>query len=75
MKNTDFYHVIEFDDDSANQRANELIKKDWVLLHVGTKTIDVENNQAYYNTTYVLGGTKEQYEEYENKKFGINDLT
>ena len=32
---------------------------------IGTKLIDIlENNQAYYNTAYVVGATKEQYEGY-----------
>ncbi len=34
-------------------------------VHIGTKLIDIlDNGQAYYNTEYVLGGTKEQYEKY-----------
>lgn len=61
MKN--YYHLLSFDDDLANESANNLLKDGWELVHVGTKlTRILDNGQAYYNTEYVLGGTKEQYE-------------
>lgn len=57
--------TLEFDDDAANNRANELLQKGWLLLHVGTKVIDIlDTDQAYYNTVYVVGATKEQYDQY-----------
>ncbi|WP_277585868.1 hypothetical protein [Psychrobacillus antarcticus] len=59
-------YTLEFDDDAANSRANDLLQKGWTLLHVGTKMIDTLNNgQAYYNTTYVVGANQEQYELFE----------
>lgn len=62
---TEIFYTLEFDDDAANARANDLLEKGWTLLHVGTKLIDKLNNgQAYYNTVYVVGATKEQYEAY-----------
>lgn len=58
--------VVEFDDDIAKDKANGLLERGWKLLHVGTKLIDIiENGQAYYNTAYVLGGSKSQYEQYQ----------
>lgn len=58
--------VVEFDDDIAKDKANGLLERGWKLLHVGTKLIDIiENGQAYYNTAYVLGGSKNQYEQYQ----------
>ncbi len=63
MKN--YYHLLSFDDDLANESANNLLKDGWELVHVGTKLVKIlDNGQAYYNTEYVLGGTKNQYEKY-----------
>lgn len=58
--------TLEFDDDSANSNANEYLQKGWLLISVGPKLIDLigNENQPYYNTAYVVGATKEQYEEY-----------
>ena len=64
----DFSNIVftlEFDDDGANSSANHFLYKGWKLISVGTKLIDIlDNNQAYYNTAYVVGATKEQYNEY-----------
>lgn len=62
--------TLEFDDDMANDSANEYLKKGWLLLSVGPKVVDISNGQMYYNTAYVVGATKEQYDEYlvEEKK-------
>ena len=64
----DFSNIVftlEFDDDGANSRANDFLSKGWKLISVGTKLIDIlDNNQAYYNTSYVVGATKEQYDDY-----------
>lgn len=63
MKN--YYHLLTFYDDVAEKSANSFLKDGWELVHVGIKLIDIlDNGQAYYNTEYVLGGTKEQYEKY-----------
>lgn len=63
MKN--YYHLLSFDDDLANDAANDLLKEGWDIVHVGTKLVKIlDNGQAYYNTEYVLGGTKNQYEKY-----------
>ena len=58
--------TLEFDDDAANSRANDLLQKGWLLLSVGPKLVDLigENSQAYYNTAYVVGASEEQYQEY-----------
>ncbi|MFJ7756284.1 hypothetical protein ACQKGI_20170 [Peribacillus muralis] len=62
----DIVFTLEFDDDSANSRANDYLEKGWKLLHVGTKMIDILNNgQAYYNTVYVVGANSQQYSEYK----------
>ncbi|CAC5543168.1 TPA: hypothetical protein O5H28_002744 [Staphylococcus aureus] len=63
MKN--YYHLLSFDDDLANDAANDLLKEGWDIVHVGTKLVKIlDNGQAYYNTEYVLGRTKNQYEKY-----------
>ncbi|MRV97178.1 hypothetical protein GF557_08120 [Staphylococcus aureus] len=50
---------------SINDAANDLLKEGWDIVHVGTKLVKIlDNGQAYYNTEYVLGGTKNQYEKY-----------
>jgi len=60
--------TLEFDDDPANSRANSYLKKGWTLLHVGTKLIDVlDNGQALYNTTYVVGANQQQYDDHKNE--------
>lgn len=65
--------TLEFDDDTANSKANELLQKGWLLLSVGPKLVDIigENDQVYYNTAYVVGATEEQYDQYliEEEKF------
>lgn len=60
----EIFHVEEFSDDAAESRANELLEKGWRLLHVGTRVHDISNGQLYYSTCYVVGATKEQYEEF-----------
>lgn len=67
--------TLEFDDDAANSRANDYLEKGWTLLHVGSKMIDTLNNgQAYYNTAYVVGADKDQYEEYKSSQMNKPDL-
>lgn len=56
--------TLEFDDDMANDSANEYLEKGWLLLSVGPKVVDISNEQMYYNTAYVVGATKDQYDEY-----------
>ncbi|MDT0163860.1 hypothetical protein [Bacillus sp. AG4(2022)] len=69
----DIVYTLEFDDDSANSRANEYLQKGWALIHVGTKLIDIVDGQAYYNPVYVVGANQEQYDQYlkdlENDSF------
>lgn len=60
--------TLEFDDDSANSRANSYLEKGWTLLHVGSKLIEYHNEQAYYNTAYVVGANQEQYEQYKKEQ-------
>lgn len=65
----DIIFTLEFDDDSANSRANDYLEKGWTLLHVGTKLINtLDNGQAYYNTTYVVGANQQQYENYKKEE-------
>lgn len=61
----DIVFTLEFDDDSANSRANRYLEKGWTLIHVGSKLIDITNGQAYYNTAYVVGANQDQYEQYK----------
>lgn len=61
----DIVFTLEFDDDSANSRANEYLQKGWTLLHVGTRVVDIHNGQLYYNTVYVVGADQQQYDEYK----------
>lgn len=63
----DIVFTLEFDDDSANSRANDYLEKGWILLHVGTKVIDLYNEQAYYNTAYVVGANQDQYDAYKKE--------
>ncbi|AFO45172.1 MULTISPECIES: hypothetical protein [Bacteria] len=56
--------TLELYDDNANSSANALLEDGWLLISVGPKLIDIVNGQAYYNTSYVVGATKEQYESY-----------
>ncbi|MGX5634477.1 hypothetical protein [Bacillus thuringiensis] len=63
----DIVFTLEFDDDSANSYANDYLEKGWTLLHVGTKLIDIYNEQAYYTTAYVIGATQKQYDEYKKE--------
>ncbi|MGX5634285.1 hypothetical protein [Bacillus thuringiensis] len=62
----DIVFTLEFDD-SANSRANNYLEKGWTLLHVGTKVIDLYNEQTYYNTAYVVGANQEQYDAYKKE--------
>ncbi|RRG09743.1 MAG: hypothetical protein DUD32_05995 [Lactobacillus sp.] len=57
--------TLEFSDDNAQSRANKKLAQGWLLLHVGTKVIDIVNDQMYYNTAFVVGATKEQYDQYK----------
>lgn len=72
----DIVFTLEFDDDSANSRANDYLSQGWKLLHVGQKLIDIlENEQVYYNTAYVVGANQAQYDKYkeEQKKSNLLD--
>jgi len=67
----------EFDDDYANESANDYLQKGWMLIHVGTKLIEILNNgNVYNNTAYVVGATKDQYQEYldDQAKLSLDDL-
>lgn len=64
----DIIFTLEFDDDSANSRANEYLDKGWILLHVGTKVVDIINGQIYYNTSYVVGANQKQYDDYKKEQ-------
>lgn len=75
--------TLEFDDVSSNKRANEYLAKGWTLLHVGTKLVNtLDNDQADYETSYVVGANQVQYNSYKKesekekaefeKEFGSN---
>lgn len=57
--------TLELDDDFANEKANNFMNKGWLLISVGTKMISIlDNGQAYYSTSYVVGATQELYDQY-----------
>lgn len=58
--------TLEFDDISSNKHANEYLAKGWTLLHVGTKLVN-SDEPADYETSYVLGANKEQYDSYKKE--------
>ena len=58
--------TLEFDDIESNERANEYLKKGWKLLHVRTKLVSsFGDDRADYETAYVVGADKSQYEQYK----------
>lgn len=64
--------TLEFDGKFSNESANDYLAKGWTLLHVGTKLVaTIENGQAEYETSYVVGANQEQYDKYLKSK---NDL-
>lgn len=63
--NQEIVYVLEFDDDSAIATANDFLANGWKLISVGPKLIStLENGQAYYNIAYVVGATKDLYDDY-----------
>lgn len=56
--------TLEIDDDGAGEVANSYLEQGWLLISVGPKVIDISEGQLYYNTSYVVGATKEQYDKY-----------
>lgn len=72
---SELFFTLEFDDESANSWANDLLEKGWKLLHVGTKLTSIlDSGQAYYCTVYVLGATKDQYEAYKLAESEVEEL-
>lgn len=68
MDYTNIVFTIELDDDGAKDDVNTYLKDGWLLISVGPKLVNIlDNGQAYYNTAYVVGATKEQYEKYQNE--------
>ena len=65
--------TLELDDDGANIVANAYLEKGWLLISVGPKVIDISNGQMYYNTAYIIGATKEQYDEYLAEESNLLD--
>ncbi|TSO25320.1 hypothetical protein [Lactobacillus sp. LL6] len=60
--------TLEFAGTNSNELANEYLQKGWILLSVGPKCVGTLNNtddQADYETAYVVGATQQQYEEYK----------
>lgn len=64
MDYSKIFFTLEFDDDGANETANNYLENGWLLISVGPKVVDISNGQMYYNTAYVVGATKEQYDKY-----------
>lgn len=60
--------TLEFDDDGASSAVNDYLAKGWLLISVGPKVTSVSNNQLYYATSYVVGATKDQYQNYLNEQ-------
>ncbi|KGL44088.1 hypothetical protein [Listeria newyorkensis] len=65
--------VLELNDDSADNSTNSYLEKGWLLISVGPKLTDITNSQAYYSTSYVVGATREQYDEYLKDQKGLLD--
>ncbi|HDD0210803.1 TPA: hypothetical protein O9509_001864 [Staphylococcus aureus] len=67
-----YERLISFYADDDINKVNDYLEQGWELAHVGTKLVKIlDNGQAYYNTEYVLGGTKEQYDKHlADKGFG-----
>ncbi|HDD0307654.1 TPA: hypothetical protein O9547_002733 [Staphylococcus aureus] len=67
-----YERLISFYGDDEINKVNDYLEQGWELVHVGTKLVKIlDNGQAYYNTEYVLGGTKEQYDKHlADKGFG-----
>ncbi|UFA54932.1 hypothetical protein [Staphylococcus aureus] len=67
-----YERLISFYGDDEINKVNDYLEQGWELAHVGTKLVKIlDNGQAYYNTEYVLGGTKEQYDKHlADKGFG-----
>ncbi|SUK03258.1 hypothetical protein [Staphylococcus aureus] len=67
-----YERLISFYADDDINKVNDYLEQGWELVHVGTKLVKIlDNGQAYYNTEYVLGGTKEQYDKHlADKGFG-----
>lgn len=76
------YHLIEYDDQTALEDANQALKKGWSLIHVGTKSEDTpsDSGQEIYINSYIFGLDKEQYkqfleeEKYKQENDPFNDL-
>lgn len=65
MDYSNIVFTLEFDDDNSNSKANDYLSKGWLLISVGPKLTDIiDEKQAYYNTAYVVGANKKQYDEY-----------
>lgn len=65
----DIVFTLQFDDTSANQRANEYLAKGWTLVAAGPVCVGhLENDQADYEMAYVVGANKEQYAAYKGEQ-------
>ena len=69
----DIVFTLEFSDTTARDKANSYLQKGWKLLSV------MDNGQADYEMSYVLGANAEQYAEYQkensdNAMQGIEDF-
>lgn len=70
----DIVFTLQFDDTSANQRANEYLAKGWTLVAAGTVCVGhLENDQADYGMAYVVGANKEQYAAYQKEQESLKD--
>ena len=68
-------YTLELDDMYSNQSANEYLAKGWTLLHVGTKLVNtLDNDQAEYETSYVVGANQKQYDDFQKESDSAESL-
>lgn len=72
----DIVFTLEFSDLDANAHANEKLAEGWKLLHVGTiNTVDEDvNGNPFLYTIYVVGANQEQYDNYLQEKYALDNF-
>ncbi|MFD1429754.1 hypothetical protein [Lacticaseibacillus mingshuiensis] len=58
------YRIKEITSASAAADANAYLEKGWRLVTAGTKTIIDDLGDSYQTIAYVVGATKQQWDEY-----------
>ena len=61
--------TLQFNDLLANKRANAYLAKGWTLVSAGPVCVNVlDNGQADYEMSYVVGANQQQYDEYKKEQ-------